>query len=70
MTGHARNDERDGPPVRRVPAGMGCPVGQDHVTFAPASLAVGLGAVLADKRLGVGLGQPGDLPDDAGAIAA
>ena len=29
---HARHNERDAPPVRRCPAGMRCPVGQDHVT--------------------------------------
>ena len=40
------------------PAGMGCPVGQNHVPLAPASLPVGLGALVADKGLGVGLRQP------------
>ncbi len=39
-------------------AGVGRPVGQDHVTFAPAGLGIGLGAVVADKGLGVGLRQP------------
>jgi len=45
-------------------AGVSCRVGQDLVTLALASLAVGLGAMVADKRLGVGLGQP------AGILAA
>ena len=45
---HARHNERDAPPVRRRPAGVGCPVGQDHVTLALASLPIGFGAVVAD----------------------
>ena len=55
---HARHDQRDAPPVRGCPASVRCPVRQDHVTFALASLAIGLGAVVADKGLGVGLRQP------------
>jgi len=55
---HARHDERDPPPVRRRPAGVRCPVGQNHVTLAQASLSIGFGAVVADKGLGVGLRQP------------
>jgi len=46
---HARHDERDPPPVRRRPAGVRCPVGQNHVTLAQASLSIGFGAVVADK---------------------
>jgi hypothetical protein len=42
---HADDSERDTPPVRQGLAGMGCAIGQDHVTLGPASLAVGLGAV-------------------------
>ncbi len=57
MPGHLRHNERDAPPVRRRPAGMSCPVGQDLVTLALASLAIDLGAVVADQRLGVGLRQ-------------
>ncbi len=45
---HARDDQRDAPPVRRRPAGVGCPVRQDHVTLALASLRLGLAAVVAD----------------------
>jgi len=41
---HVRHDERDTAPVRGRPAGMGCPVGQDHVALALASLTIGLGA--------------------------
>jgi hypothetical protein len=33
----ARHDERDASPMCRRPPGMGCPVGQDHVTLARAS---------------------------------
>ena len=43
------------------PAGVGCPVGQDHVALALAlaGLAIDLGAMVADiSRLGVGLRQP------------
>ncbi len=29
---HARHDERNGPPVRRRPAGVGCAVLQDDIT--------------------------------------
>ena len=57
MPGPLRHDERDPPPVRRGPALVRCPVGQDHVALALASLAIGLGAVIADWRLGVGLRQ-------------
>ena len=48
MPGPLRHNERDAPPVRRRPAGVRCPVRQDHVTFALASLAIGLGAMVAD----------------------
>jgi len=41
---------------------MGCPVGQDHVALALASLAIGLGAVVADEHLGVGLRQAAGIP--------
>ena len=44
--------------MRRRAAGVGCPVGQNHVTLALASLAIGLGAVVTDEGLGVGLRQP------------
>ena len=59
---HARHDQRDAPPVRRRPAGVSCPVGQDHVALALASLAIGRAAVVADEGLGVGLRQPFGLP--------
>ena len=36
---------------------MSCPVRQDDVTLALASLTIGLGAMVADKGLGVGLRQ-------------
>src|SRR5271165_6487335 len=49
MSGPLRQNERDAPPVRRSPAGVGCPVRQDHVTLALASLAIGVAAVVADK---------------------
>jgi hypothetical protein len=39
------------------PAGMARPVRQDHVALALAGLPIGLGAVVADKGLGVGLRQ-------------
>ena len=58
LPGLLRHDERDAPPVCGRPAGVGCPVGQDHVTLALASLAIGLGPVVADQGLGVGLRQP------------
>src|SRR5580700_1237603 len=58
LAGHARHDERDAPPVRGRPAGVSRPVGQDHVPLALASLAIGLSAMVADERLGVGLRQP------------
>ncbi len=41
------NYERDPPPMRRGPARVRRPVGQDHVTLASARLAVGLGAMVA-----------------------
>ncbi len=40
------------------PAGMRCPIGQHHVTLAPASFLVSFGAMVADQGLGVGLRQP------------
>ena len=43
-----RHDKRDAPPVCGRPAGVGCPVGQDHVTLALASLPIGFGAVVAN----------------------
>ncbi len=54
-----RHYERDAPPVLRGSAGMGCSVGQDHITLAPARLPVGLGAMVADKGLGAGLRHAG-----------
>jgi hypothetical protein len=33
---HARHNERNALPMRGRPAGMSCPVGQDHVTLALA----------------------------------
>ncbi len=48
--------------MRGRPAGMSCPVGQNHVTLALASLPVGLAAMVADRGLGVGLRQPLGLP--------
>ena len=61
MPGALRHDERDAPPVRRLPAGVSCPVGQDHVALALAGLAVGHAAMVADQGLGVGLRQPSGL---------
>ncbi len=67
---HPRHRERDAPPVRGRPAGVSCPVRQDYVTLAPASLAVGLGAMVADQGLSVGSRQPASLlAGDVGAIA-
>ena len=43
-----RHNKRNAPQVRGRPAGVGCPVGQDHVTLALASLPIGFGAVVAD----------------------
>jgi hypothetical protein len=45
---HATPLERP-PRMRKRPAGVRCPVGQDHVTLALASLAIGPGARVADK---------------------
>ena len=53
--GALRDDERDPPPVRGCPAGMSCPVGENHVTLAPASFPIGVGAMVADKSLSVSL---------------
>ena len=47
LTG-ARHDERDASPVRGRSAGVSCTVGQNNVPLAPAGLAIGLGAVVAD----------------------
>jgi hypothetical protein len=66
---HARHDERDATPVRGRPARMGRAVGQDHVTLALPCLPIGLGAVVADQRLGVGLRQPASFLGGVGAIA-
>jgi len=41
---------------------VGCPVGQNDVTLALASLSIGFAAVVADKGRGVGLRQPFGLP--------
>ena len=65
MPGPLRHDERDAPPMCGRPPGMSCPVRQNHVTLALASLPIGLGAMVAmEARLGVGLRQP------AGSLAA
>ena len=58
MPGLLRDDQRDAPPVRGRPAGMGCPIGQNHVTLAPASLGIGLAAMVVDQSLGVGVREP------------
>src|ERR1700722_3345698 len=58
LAGHARHDERDAPPVRGRAASVSRPVGQDYVPLAQARLAIGLSAMVADERLGVGLRQP------------
>jgi len=54
--------QRDAPPVSGCAASMRRPVGQDHVTFASASLPIGRAAMVAYQRLGVGVGQPSGLP--------
>ena len=43
MPGPLRNDERDAPPVCGRPPGVGCPVREDHLALALASLSIGLG---------------------------
>ncbi len=60
----ARDDQPYAPPVRRRPAGVGCPVRKDHVTLSLACLSVCLRAMVLDEHLGVGLRQP------AGFLAA
>ena len=60
-----RDDDRDAPPVLRGPAGVSCPVVQNDVTLAPASVIVGFGAKIADERLGAGLRQPPASPTRA-----
>jgi len=59
--------------VRR-PAGVRCPVGQDHVTLALASLAIGLGAMVADepplRRPAAAGGHPGGVAAHRGVIDA
>jgi hypothetical protein len=63
MSNQLRHNERDPPPVLWRAAGMCCPVGQDHVMLAPASLPIGLGAMVADHQgLGIGLRQPAGFP--------
>jgi hypothetical protein len=47
-----RHNKRNAPLVRRRQAGVSRPVGQDHVTLALASLAIGPVAVVADEALG------------------
>ena len=54
--------QRDAPPVSGRASLMRRPVGQDHVTFASASLPIGRAAMVAYQRLGVGVGQPSGLP--------
>ncbi len=45
-------------------------MGQDDVTLAPTSLAIGLGAVVADRKPRRRLEPAGELPGDVGEIAA
>jgi hypothetical protein len=59
---------RSGPADFRIASGrrwrppqVCCPVGQDHVTLALASLPIGLAAMVADKGRSVGLRQPAAL---------
>jgi hypothetical protein len=51
--------QRDAPPVSGCAASMHRPVGQDHVTFASASLPIGRAAIVTYQRPRVGIDQPG-----------
>ena len=70
MSRPVRHNKRNAPPVRGRPAGVGCPVGQDHVTLALASLPIGFDAVVADLGPRRRLAPAVRLAGDVGAIAA
>ncbi len=49
LAGHSGDEERDAPPVCGRRAGVSRAVGQDHITFAPAGLAIGLRGIWGER---------------------